>query len=214
MRRKREERRRRRRLTFRRIFMLSLTLIFNTYAWFLYVTTVSTNMQVHVDAWSVNFEVDSQTVEREFDFVISHAYPGMEDISRTVTISNSGEKIADISYSIASLRILEDVYIVRSELSTTEIAALTGDETEVTATEMARMIAEDYPFLITITADTAQLAVGGSGAVTMGFEWDYESGDDDLDTQYGVDSYNYYQTNTGSPAIEVKIKIKAQQHRT
>ncbi len=214
MRRKREERRRRRRLTFRTIFMLSLTLIFNTYAWFLYVTTVSTNMQVHVDAWSVNFEVDSQTVEREFDFVISHAYPGMEDISRTVTISNSGEKIADISYSIASLRILEDVYIVRSELSTTEIAALTGDETEVTATEMARMIAEDYPFLITITADTAQLAVGGSGAVTMGFEWDYESGDDDLDTQYGVDSYNYYQSNTGSPAIEVKIKIKAQQHRT
>ena len=214
MRRKREERRRRRRLTFRTIFMLSLTLIFNTYAWFLYVTTVSTNMQVHVDAWSVNFEVDSQTVEREFDFVISHAYPGMEDISRTVTISNSGEKIADISYSIASLRILEDVYIVRSELSTTEIAALTGDETEVTATEMARMIAEDYPFLITITADTAQLAVGGSGAITMGFEWDYESGDDDLDTQYGVDSYNYYQSNTGSPAIEVKIKIKAQQHRT
>ena len=214
MRRKREERRRRRRLTFRTIFMLSLTLIFNTYAWFLYVTTVSTNMQVHVDAWSVNFEVDSQTVEREFDFIISHAYPGMTDISKTVTISNSGEKIADISYSIASLRILEDVYIVRSELSTTEIAALTGDETEVTATEMARMIAEDYPFLITITADTAQLAVGGSGAVTMGFEWDYESGDDDLDTQYGVDSYNYYQSNTGSPAIEVKIKIKAQQHRT
>ena len=46
--------------------MLSLTLIFNTYAWFLYVTTVSTNMQVHVDAWSVNFEVDSNIVEKEF----------------------------------------------------------------------------------------------------------------------------------------------------
>lgn len=75
MKRKREERRKRRRLKLRTLFMLSLTLIFNTYAWFLYVTTVSTNMTVHVDAWSVNFEVDNQVIEREFLLEVEQAYP-------------------------------------------------------------------------------------------------------------------------------------------
>ena len=75
MKRRREERRRRRRVTLRTLFMLSLTLIFNTYAWFLYITTVSTNMQVHVDAWSVNFQVDGATIEKDFILAVDHAYP-------------------------------------------------------------------------------------------------------------------------------------------
>ena len=78
MKRKREERRRRRRLKLRTLFMLSLTLIFNTYAWFLYVTTVSTNMQVHVDAWSVNFEVDDQIIDEEFLFFETNKSLGYE----------------------------------------------------------------------------------------------------------------------------------------
>ena len=112
MKRKREERRRRRRLKLQTLFMLSLTLIFNTYAWFLYITTVSTNMTVHVDAWSVNFEVDNQVIEKEFVFAIDHAYPGMEEVEKNVTIKNSGEKKAKLTYKISRARILDKEYIV------------------------------------------------------------------------------------------------------
>ncbi len=85
----RKERRRKHRVTLRTLFLLSVTLIFNTYAWFLYATTVSTNLTAHVDAWRVEFEVDQAMVEREFNFVIAHAYPGMQDKVQTVDIRNS-----------------------------------------------------------------------------------------------------------------------------
>ena len=175
MKRKREERRRRRRLTFRTLFMLSLTLIFNTYAWFLYVTTVSTNMTVHVDAWSVNFEVDGATIEKEFLLEIDHAYPGMDNVEKTVTINNSGEKIADLSYSISSVRILNDIYVVEDELTTEEKAALTGTETKITADEMTRMLNEDFPFKINVTCSSNELDINAVATVTMNFTWAYEN---------------------------------------
>ena len=213
MKRKREETRKRRRLKLRTLFMLSLTLIFNTYAWFLYVTTVSTNMTVHVDAWSVNFEVDGSTIEKEFLLEIDHAYPGMTDVERTVTINNSGEKIADLSYKISYLRILDNIYVVEEELTTEEKAALTGTENKITTDEMNRMLSEDFPFKINVVCSSNQLDINQEATVTMSFIWAYENGDDALDTQYGVDSYKYYEDNAGEPAIQVKIKIKAQQHQ-
>ncbi len=211
MKRKREERRKRRRLKLRTLFMLSLTLIFNTYAWFLYVTTVSTNMQVHVDAWSVNFEVDSNIVEKEFLFEIDQAYPGMTDVNKTVTINNSGEKIATLSYKVSMARILNKVYIVEDELTTEEKANLTGTEIKVTSDEMIRMLNEDFPFKITVTCSSGELDIGAVASVGMQFTWAYDSGNDELDTQYGVDSYKYYQDNAGQPAVQAKIKITAQQ---
>ena len=45
--------------------------ILNAYAWVLYITQVSTNMQVHVDAWSVNFEIGNDTIEKKWSFTSS-----------------------------------------------------------------------------------------------------------------------------------------------
>lgn len=212
MKRKREERRKRRRLKLQTLFMLSLTLIFNTYAWFLYVTTVSTNMTVHVDAWSVNFEVDNQIVEKEFVLAVDHAYPGMDEVEKSVTIKNSGEKKAELTYTISRARILNQEYVVEDELTADEIAALTGAEIKVTSDELKRMISEDFPFKITITNSSDILDINQEANVTMKFAWEYDTGDDALDTQYGVESYEYYQNNPGKSAIEVRIKIVAQQH--
>jgi hypothetical protein len=212
MKRKREERRKRRRLKFRTLFMLSLTLIFNTYAWFLYVTTVSTNMQVHVDAWSVNFAVDGNVVEKEFLYEIEHAYPGMEDINKTITINNSGEKKADLTYKISKVRIINDVYVVEDELTAEEQSALDGTEIKVTSEELIDMLENDFPFKIIIESSSNELEVNGEATVSVSFTWAYDNNNDELDTQYGVDSYKYYQENDGDSAIEATIKIKAQQH--
>lgn len=209
---KRKERRKKRRLKLRTLFMLSLTLIFNTYAWFLYVTTVSTNMQVHVDAWSVNFEVDGTAIEeKEFPLIIDHAYPGMEDVEKTVTVKNTGEKDAELTSKMIKLRILDKIYIVKDELSSEQKAQLTGAETEITSEEMERMLNEDFPFKVTASCTATELAINGEANVSMKFTWQYDNNNDELDTKYGVDSYNYYKNNEGKPAIEAVIKIKAQQ---
>lgn len=213
MKRKREERRRRKRLKLHTLFMLSLTLIFNTFAWFLYVTTVSTNMTVHVDAWSVNFEVDSQTVEKEFIFQIDEAYPGMEDVEKTVKISNQGEKKADLSYTIPIARILDKTYVVEELLTTTEKAALTGNEVKITEDEMIKMLSQENPFRIVASSSTDTLDINEETSIKMSFSWEYDSGNDENDTKFGIDSYKYYKDNVGKSAVEVKIKIVAKQHQ-
>lgn len=213
MRRKREERRRLRRLKIRTLFMLSFTLIFNAYAWFLYVSTVSTNMTVHVEAWSVDFTVDNEAVEKELLFDVEEAYPGMQDVNKTVSITNSGEKLADIKYKISRISIFDTEYIVEKELTSEEKEQLTGNETKVTEEELVAMLANDFPFKLIITSTKDELDTGQMASVTINFSWDYEGGDDSLDTKYGVDSYNYYQENDGKAPITAKIKISVQQHR-
>ena len=107
----RKQKRIKNRVTLRTLFLLSITLIFNTYAWFLYLTTVSSNITAHVEAWHVQFKVDDEIVEREFPVQIEHAFPGMTNQQKTITVINDGEKDADISFAIKSVRIFDDVYV-------------------------------------------------------------------------------------------------------
>lgn len=193
--------------------MLSFTLIFNAYAWFLYITTVSTNMTVHVEAWSVNFSVDNEAIERELLFDVEEAYPGMQEVTKTISITNSGEKMADVNYKIASISILDKEYIVEEELTSDEKEQLTGQEIKVTEEEMVRMLANDFPFKLVVTSTGDELNIGQMASVTISFSWDFESGDDSLDTKYGEDSYQYYQDNNGEAPIKAKIKINVQQHQ-
>ena len=139
----------------------------------------------------------------------------MDDVEKTVTVNNSGEKDATLSYVITTARIFDDIYVVEDELSTDEKNNLTGTETKMTAEELAQMLLEDFPFEITVNVSSTDLAMnGGEATINVKFTWAYESGDDELDTQYGVDSYKYYQDNTGKSAIEIKIKLKAEQKNT
>ena len=132
---KRKERRIKNKVKLKTLFLVAITLIFNTYAWFLYLHTVSANLSAHVEAWQVSFEVDGQTVEREFVFDIAHAYPGMTTTSKTVSIANSGEKDADIGYKIKSYRIFNQVYI-SSEAVAEGATVPTGANTSFTEAQI------------------------------------------------------------------------------
>ena len=116
----RKQRRIKHRVTLRTLFLLSITLIFNTYAWFMYATTVTTNLSANVEAWRVEFEVNNQSIERVFTININDAYPGMPDQLKTVIIKNRGDKVADISYAIKSVRIFDDKFKAADQLDTNE----------------------------------------------------------------------------------------------
>lgn len=137
----------------------------------------------------------------------------MQEVNKTVTVTNTGESLADVQYDISRIKIFDDVYIVDSLLTVEEMEQLTGDEVSVTKEELLQILQESYPFKIIITSSEDQLATGEFGTVSIRFVWDYESGDDELDTEYGINSYNYYADNDGESPIEARIKIKAQQHR-
>ena len=207
----RKQRRIKNRVTFRTIFLLAITLIFNTYSWFLYANTVSADLTAQVDAWKVQFSVDSQLVDRQFIFNIDHAYPGMETQVKDLLISNTGDKVADLTYSIIYMRIFDDVYI-----SNTAIAeGMTAPQGSTTLTEAQLMskAQNDFPFLLSFTASSQTIAVNSSAHLVVSFSWAYETGNDATDTQYGMDAYDFNSSNPTTPSIEVIIKVVAAQQQ-
>ncbi len=206
----RRERRLKSRVTLRTLFLLAITLIFNTYAWFLYLNTVSADITAHVDAWHVTFEVDHENVDKSFEFQVAHAYPGMTEQSKTVSIVNSGDRIADLTYSIKSARIFNDLYFSKEAVDKGEVAP-TG-AIILTEASLLTKLQTDYPFNITFTSSGDIIENGQNGSLTITFSWIYENNNDENDTLYGTMAYDYYQTNSSNDAIEIIVNIKATQH--
>lgn len=206
----RKQRRIKNRVTIRTLFLLSITLIFNTYAWFLYVTTVSSSITAHVEAWHVQFKVDDEVVEREFPILIQHAYPGMANQQKTVAILNDGEKAADIDYAIKSIRIFDDVFVATDQLEAGD--TIPTGATQTTSATLQSKLQNDYPFDLSITSNKNTIQADDQGSLTITFSWAYESGDDETDTDYGVEAYDYYQENPDKQAIELIIKLIVKQH--
>ena len=208
---KRKERRLKNRVTLRTLFLLAITLIFNTYAWFLYLNTVSADITAHVDAWHVTFEVDHEDVEKSFEFQVAHAYPGMPNQSKTVSIINSGDRIADLTYSIKSARIFNDVYFSQEAVEGGETAPIGA--TILTESNLLTKLQTEYPFNITFTPSGNIIENGQNGSLTITFSWVYENDNDENDTLYGTMAYDYYKTNSDTDTIEIIVIIKATQHK-
>ena len=206
---KRNEKRLRGKVTFRTVFLLAVTLIFNTYAWFLYVNTVSADLTAHVDAWQVRFEVDGNIVERSFVFNIPHAYPGMSNATKTITVTNSGEKVADIEYEVRYVRIFDTEYIAQESIDEGETAPVGA--TVASASQLLTMIGNTYPFVISFSNTSDTLNPEDDTDLVITFSWAYDSGQDVADTTYGINAYNYYENNVSTSAVEIIIKVIATQ---
>ena len=42
---------------------------------------------------------------------------------------------------------------------------------------------------------------------TLEVTWPYESGDDATDTEWGIDAYDYKESNPSLPSIAIRVKI-------
>lgn len=207
----RKQKRIKHRATIRTILLLIITLIFNTYAWFVYLTTVTANMTAHVEAWHVEFTVSGETVSREFPISIAHAYPGMEDEEETVEVLNDGDKTADVGYAIKTMRIFNTVYAATDQFGSNE--TIPQGAIQSTSSQLLNKIQNDYPFSLDITINNSTIQPEQRSSLTFTFSWDYESGDDETDTDYGTGAYTYYQTNPTGQPIEIVIKLIVTQHQ-
>lgn len=179
------------------IIILILLLIFNTYAWFIYATRVSSEISVHISSWNVEFSIGEDESITNVVIAVDRIYPGMETTEKTVTVKNKGEIKAELDYQIMSLKVLDENYKV-------------GEN--ITAEELMNKINTEYPFKINIAKDDTLLTQGtGDGMFGVTVEWPFESGNDELDTLWGNKAYDYYSTNSEDKSIEIEITLIAQQ---
>jgi len=181
----------------RNIIFLILLLIFNTYAWFIYATRVSTGISAHVSSWNVEFTTGEDETTTNIIIEIDRIYPGMDTVKKEVNVKNKGEISAKLDYEIISLKVMDEEYKIGENIASDEL------ETKMK---------EQYPFKVNIVKDDTELIQGtGTGKFSVTIEWPFESGNDELDTLWGSKAYEYYSLNPGAKSVEVEITLIAEQ---
>ena len=181
----------------RHLIILLFLLMFNTYAWFIYTTKVNTTINAHVSSWNVEFISKEGGVESNLLVSVDKIYPGMTPFEYDVNVKNEGEMKAKLDYEIRTIRIMDDNYIVSDTLSSQEIE---------------NQIKQKYPFKINIISNDSKMdPKGGTGNFKIIVSWDYESGDDSKDTEYGNKAYQFYKDNPNEKSIEMNLILKAVQ---
>ena len=181
----------------RNIIFLILLLIFNTYAWFIYATRVSTGISAHVSSWNVEFSTGEDETTTNIVIELDRIYPGMETVRKEVSVKNKGEISAKLDYDIIALKVMEEEYKIGEDM---------------TSEELESKMKSEYPFKVNIVKDDAELLQGiGPGRFSVTIEWPFESGDDELDTLWGSKAYEYYSLNPGAKSVEIEITLIAEQ---
>ena len=193
------------------LFFVIVSFISVTLAWFVYsgLSTVST--EVNVKAWYIELEKNGEKVSNNIVISLDDIYPGMEPIEEEIKIKNLGDSDAQVKYEIISARILgdpKDNYVINE----TMLSSYVEDR-----------IAHEYPFHINIDLSKKFILAGtDESTFKVSISWPLDSGDNELDSVWGTNAYNYkleeqrkkdaddlYQMKA---AIKLDIKLTADQY--
>ena len=188
-----------------RIIFLIVLIASNTFAWFIYATKIDTNVSVHVRAWNVIFEAGENEVTDVIDLPVDSIYPGMPDYTYEINAYNRGDVAASLSYQVLEARILDQEYI---SVEGRQARGQTAVATDMTSEQLKNKLSTDYPFKISIGISGSVLQVGtGVETYTFNVIWPYENNHDDIDTEWGINAYNFKEENPNTPTISLKVKI-------
>ena len=115
------------------LFFVAVSFISVTLAWFAYTGFASSGLDVDIKAWHIEFNGESKA-SNEIIIPLTNIYPGMDTVVESVNIKNKGDSEAKLSYTIDSVRILDE------ELD------MTLDQRE-----LVDMLSNKYPFNIDIS---------------------------------------------------------------
>lgn len=174
----------------------------NTFAWFIYMNKVSSDISVRVKAWNVSFQFDNETMTDYVNFEVEDIYPGMEQRTQSLKVSNDGEMDAELNYKVVYANIFGTIYNTETD--------------NITEEELTRKLANDYPFKITLSSTSNILSKNGSNEYfRVQINWNYETTDtngniqDETDTYWGNLAYTFRQNNINTPCISIRVKITA-----
>lgn len=183
------------------LIWLILLLSFSSYSWMIYVSKVSTGISAHVTSWDVNFKVGQDSVTTEIIFDVEQIYPGMDDFTQQVIVNNNGELDGVLSYEIRKIEILGTTYEVSDS---------------VTSDDLLAMMQSDFPFKLNVEVEgdaTNVIPVNGTRNVNISLVWPLDSGNDELDTEWGQNAYQFYKDNDGEETcihIEMLLRVTQQ----
>lgn len=208
----------------RTVLFLLVTLIANTYAWFIFNTTVSSKLDVHIKSWQFELEAGENT--EDFVFRVEEIYPGMPEAVSLIEANNKGETDAKLTCSITHVQILDEEYFGAPERDEDRIPG----RTYYTSEELIDKLLNDYPFTIEIYIDdelydgAEEVIIPASSEkikIEYKLNWPYETGtgaeidvNDAIDTEWGEKAYDFYHdpANAGNNyCIEIELTIKAAQ---
>ena len=191
------------------LVLLVVLLAVNSYAWFIYVSQVSSTVDVHVRAWKINFVDGDDAITSYVDVSVENVYPGMTTYEKEIEAYNYGDITANIEYKVLEANIMGTSYVT---LEGKNDAGLTPTGTEPTSAQLVSQLENDYPFKIEFDLSSSTIsAQNGTATYEITVSWAYESGDDAEDTYWGNRAYDFMEDNPGDPCIELRIKIYIQQ---
>ena len=191
------------------LVILALLLIGNTYAWFIYIDTVSNSIDVHIKAWNIDLQDDQGTVTDTVTVFVDAVYPGMTTFEKEINMTNYSDVNATVSYELLYVEIMgERTYSVEGKR---EFGFGVG-QNDLTSADLIENLENNYPFVFDFTIDNPHLeAVTGTATYVISLSWDYESGNDTWDTEWGEKAYTFINENPDTPCISLNVKIKIQQ---
>lgn len=182
--------------------------IFTTFAWFAYSGLRSVSTEVDVKAWYIEMTQSGQVVTNDIVITLEDIYPGMDTVDEVVNIENKGDTEASLRYEITSARVLD----TDLDADTSETIGLLEDN-----------LSHGYPFHVNIDLSKRYVGAGGdSSTFEVSVSWPLDSGNDNLDTTWGMNSYNFQaseqelaesdQDYVPRSAIQIVISIIAEQY--
>ena len=183
------------------LLFFAILISVNTFAWFIYMNKVSSDLTVKVKSWNISFQFDNQTMTDYVNFNVTNIYPGMTTETQSLRVSNDGEVDAQLSYEVVYANILGTVYDTENGT--------------ITSSQLTQKLANDYPFKINLSSTSNILSKNGTNEYfNVSISWNYETTtngvlQDDVDTYWGNLAYTFQQQNVNTPCIQVRIKLSA-----
>ena len=144
-------------LIIRSVLMLGFLLVFNVFAWFIYISKVNTEMDIHAVSWDVVFSEGGTAVK---DVTIAlDVYPGMEQYSHSISVNNASETAANLFFDTKSVTLFGE------EL-------LTSSMTEI---QKQSMLSNDLPMRIEYTFTRTVVNQASTSSFTVYVNWPYEN---------------------------------------
>ena len=140
----------------RSILLIGFLLVFNVFAWFIYISKVSTTMDIHVLSWDVVFSQGGTSV-KDVNLNVD-IFPGMDEYTHTLSINNSSETSASLYFTTNSVTLFGQELITQSMQEHDKIV----------------MLATSLPFEITYDVSSNVLGEDGNESFTISVNWDYE----------------------------------------
>ena len=187
------------------IIVLIILLTSNTFAWFIYATKVQNEMSAHVGAWDILFEAGDSPIVDYINVSIDNMYPGMEDFHYELKAYNKSEVGASLTYTLLSADIMGDVYYTKEGRNEANEEVT---ETDLTSEELSKVLKDNYPFKFDFSVSSSNLDADiGEAFYYIDANWPFESGNDELDTKWGIKASEYKKQHPDKPSIILKRKI-------